>query len=438
VTSRWIDLTTNELRQLRQRADAYLEDCRKYHLPDGQIASVRYADTNRSQVVGYEDLDQSAAWTGFFLTGAAFRYTVTRDTKSLQDIRQALDGVETLLSVSGRPGYVARFAGRSEDPAYQKYYAKFGGADSGRPGFGRWAYTGTGNRASLVWLGNTSRDNYAGLNLGLITSWQLVRDQAIRGRIATNISVMLDRLIADQWRLNDGHSNTTFCTPLLAAAVLRAGASVEPRRYQALYEEKVREAMDVPVTGSCRFCDYGDATFAFANLMVLTRMETNQTRKLVFQDKCNQLWREAGDHLNPWFAAAYVSTFEARDSTARATLQGILFQYPPGPRWSVPMDHSERKDLIFVAANGQTWSKLALPLNYQPPAPFQWAQSPFSIKGGREGVVAYPGLDLVVPFWMGREGNMIPSEDAPPPAPPAPRVTPRRTNSPPAAVTPKK
>ncbi len=439
-TLRWTDLTTNELGVLRQKADAYLEDLRKYHLVGGLVASVRYTSTNRDEVVSYEGLEDSALQTGFLLTALSYRYAVTRESKNLQDIRTVLDGVESLLQASGRPGYVVRFVGRARDPAFVGFYRDFGGPDPTRSGLGSWAFPGTNQANPIVWLGNTTRDSYAALNLGLGTTFDLVRDIKIRERVTALTTLILGRLIEDRWIIDDGHGNRTFVTTMLATALLRTGATVNSRTYLSLYEDSARKLSDqfrpgdIPNPAVARYGDYRGGAMSFANMACLARLERmNKVRGLGFQEYCTLLWRDASTHLNPWCAAAYVSVFNSStDPIARATLQGVLTQYPSPPRWGAPGQIFATNELLYVTANESRWSRYALPLAFQTPAPFQWIDSPFRIPGKAEPLVAYPGIDLILPFWIGREAGVIPGEDEPPRATFQPRrstrVLPAATN----------
>ncbi len=441
-TARWAELGTNELADLRKRADAYMDELRDRHIVGGQIVSVRYTDTNRTAIDRYEALEDSAAWTGLALAMHAYRYAVTldnrelvRDNPSLPAIRSLLDGVETLLRASGRPGYLPRFAGRAKDEPYAKFFATYGGADETRPGFGKLAFPGATNAPGMVWLGGPSRDQYAAMNFGFVTVWQLARrDVRIRQRVATNVTLMLDRIEADGGRLDDGHGHVTFITPVRAAALLRTGATVNPDRFAKAYDQRARGFLDQTATGMVRYGDSRPGLFTAFNLLSLCRFETNQTRRLLYQDRLSQLWRDSGSQLNPLVAACYVGAFERapNDAYALATLQGVLSQFPDPPRWSEAHDNSTNAGMLTVEVGGVKWAKFALLPEHRPVAPFQWAQSAYVLSGGETAPVTHPGLDYLLAFWMGREAGVIPSEDALPPLAitPSARRSTTRTNSP--------
>ena len=73
---RWVDLTTNQLLELRKKAEAYDQRLRDRHLPGGMVVSLRFASTNSDEVVSYEALDHSAAWTGLYLAACSYRWAV--------------------------------------------------------------------------------------------------------------------------------------------------------------------------------------------------------------------------------------------------------------------------------------------------------------------------------------------------------------------------
>ena len=123
------------------------------------------------------------------------------------------------------------------------------------------------------------------------------------------------------------------------------------------------------------------------------------------------MWQQCGDHLNAWFAAAFVSATGAiSDAKARATVQGCLVDFPVPPRWDKSIDHSTRTDLRFEISSGTKWAKYSLPVAERVPSDFIWQRSPFQLKGGSDAALAYPGLDFLLPYWMARQCGLLSSD----------------------------
>ncbi|HTI68761.1 MAG TPA: hypothetical protein VMF06_02260 [Candidatus Limnocylindria bacterium] len=420
----WTDLSSNQLVELRIKAELADDIIRKAHLPGGLVASVRYADTNRTDPLAYENLDLSGAYTGLYLTASTFRYAVYREPTVLANVRAALEGIELLLRSSGRPGYLPRFAGLASEPAYKAFYSHWGGEDPSRPGFGKLAYRGESNVSAYVWLGGPSREVYAGINLGLASVFQIVREPKIRERMTNIVDQMMTRLIADKWRLDDGHGNLTFAPPLLTMALLRTAASVNPKKYATLYQAQIADMQTThggdlqPQPGLCLYCDYQDSVYLLANLMVLSRLEPDTSpAKLYFQDRLNQAYRASSYQLNPWLAASYVSIFEhaPNDVASRSVLQGLLYQFPI-PRWTTAGLRDTNAPIETQEANGSVWAKVPLQLNQRATAAFQWEVSPAVLAPGEDAWVAHPGIDFILPFWISRDANVIPDAESLAPA----------------------
>lgn len=423
---RWDLLGTNELGELRLKVEAYEAELRKSHLVGGLVVSLRYADTNRTQVISYEALEESAAWSGFYLANESMRYVVERKPATLEVVRQVLDGIERLIQSSGRPGYLPRFAGPAGDVAYQAVYSRYGGADPQRPGFGRLAFPGTNG---LVWLAGPSRESYSGLNLGLALTHHYVREVGIRQRVSNIVDRILRRIEQDGGVLNDGRGQLEFLTPQLHSALLRTGASVVGREWAARYEAVSQLFARQYLADSVgpvvpRFDDIRPFVFTTAELLTLNRLETNKMRKTMYQEGLSKLWRSGAPELNPWFAGAFISVDDLRqsdsktapfDSTAIAILQGVLRQYPAWPRWAASESLAVESAPALVEANGRLWSRASLPVFSRPVKAFQWTQS------GREWStnlvaepVVHPGLDLLLPYWLARNAGIILPEDLPP------------------------
>lgn len=413
-TGRWIDLTTNQLTAMRQRAEAYLADLPKHHLAGGLVVSARFADTNRSAVSRYEAAEDSAAWTGLLLSAHTFRYIVSRETNAFGDIRRSLDGIDRLLRVSGKPGYLARFSARADDPAYIPVYAEWGGADPARKGFGKLAFAGNSPYGKEVWLGGPDRNHYAAVNFGLMTVYQLIRDQTIRSQVSNSVMLMISRLQKDDWRIDDGYGNRTFVSPLLRAALLRGAATIDPAHYYPEFEKQAEQYLRLPPPALLQYSDYAPNVFTVASLSLLSRLELSEpTRKLQFEERLTEVMRQTESHLNPFLVACFVESFRKPtiSSGIIVTLQGVMYEFPDPPRWARPVDQTQDRDLTVIEANGEKWSKFAVQMVQRPPAPFQWADSPYRLKGGQGSLVSHPGVDYLTAYWMGREREVIPSED---------------------------
>jgi hypothetical protein len=166
LSGRWIEAGTNELVALRLKAEAHLAEIQKRHLVGGLVVSTRWSDTNRAKATAYENLEESAGLTGHYLNGLAYWFSVELRPQALDRIRESLTGLETLLAVSGRPGYLPAFAAPASDPAFKAVYSGLGGPDPARPGWGRLAHPGSGSFSNHVWIGGASRENLFHMLIG--------------------------------------------------------------------------------------------------------------------------------------------------------------------------------------------------------------------------------------------------------------------------------
>lgn len=423
---RWETLGTNELAELRLKVDRYESALRKDHLVGGLVVSLRYADAQRSRVVAYEALEDSVAWTGFHLGSQAIRYAVERRPATLEAVREVLGGIERLIQSTGRSGGVPRFAGPAGDPAYQAVYSRFGGPDPQRPGFGRLAFPGTNG---LVWLAGPSRDAYSGLNLGLALTHKFIREPGIQARVSNIIDQVMTRIDQDGGRLDDGRAPAEFLPPILRAACLRTAASAVGRSWPAKYEKvaellSAQDMVDEVGLALPRHDDVRPFVFATADLFALNRLETNRTRKLMYQEMLSKIWRSSIPELNPWIAGAAANVDDLRpmetkaalaETMERTILQGVLYAYPAWPRTAVPQAMPSGRPAAWIEANGHSWARHPLPVYARPVQPFQWVQAGRSLAAqAPDPTLVHPGVDLMLPYWLARNAGVILPEDLPP------------------------
>src|SRR5512132_67499 len=71
------------------------------HLPYGTIIDPMYAAPDSDQIVNYTRCGDSAIWTGHYLAAESYRYAVTKSPDALAAVRNAIQGINMLLNVTG-------------------------------------------------------------------------------------------------------------------------------------------------------------------------------------------------------------------------------------------------------------------------------------------------------------------------------------------------
>src|SRR6185436_18723103 len=125
-----------------------------------------------SQIIGYTRCGDSALWTGHYLAAEAFRYQLTRAPQALANVKNAIAGIQSLVDVTGTD-LLARCLVPVNSPFAAGIQREE--ADNG-------IYTNT--HASAIWVGNTSRDEYAGVMFGLGVAYDMVNDPAVQTSIS--------------------------------------------------------------------------------------------------------------------------------------------------------------------------------------------------------------------------------------------------------------
>jgi hypothetical protein len=160
-------------------------------------------------------------WTGHYLAALALRQNVEHSEETLGEIVDVLDRLDALISMTGHEGYVPRYAGPADDPAYARYYSQYGrGPSLFRPGLGTRAYHCVAPYEDLVWLGNSSRDTYDGVHFGLAAAWVYVDDEEVRANVKSLVIRIGRRLEADRLFVCDGRGHVTGDDDATATATL--------------------------------------------------------------------------------------------------------------------------------------------------------------------------------------------------------------------------
>ena len=94
------------------------------------------------------------------------------------------------------------------------------------------------------------------------------------------------------------------------------------------------------------------------------------------------------------------------DTAARAVVQGMLLDFPEPPRLEHAVDSRKEPGIEML---NDDYAKEALLTHERVVRDFIWQRSPCLAHGGANLPLEYPGLDLILPYWMGLVAEAIPA-----------------------------
>jgi hypothetical protein len=382
-------------------ADAISANIRALHMPYGTLADPGFASDNT--VVSYNRTGDGAIWTGHYLAAESYRYAVTQTADALEAVRKALNGVQSLVDVTSPldPDVLAR----SWVPQSSPYLGKIT-TDEGHNGMYATVYNGE----PVYWIGNTSRDQYAGIFFGLAVAYDFVPDDAVRAQAAALVTRLLDYLIAHAWNVQmpDGSYSTTFLgRPDQQLALLQIGRHVNPAKYTAVYTAFATANAPLvvaPVRAECSdtYGSYYKFNLDYATFFDLVRLEPAISPYRVFYTTAySQLRQCTAKHQNAHFNMidrALRGANGHRDADTRNFL-GLWLQRS---RRDYFTDVSDR-----YPACGTNKACGIVAVNDRPNTDFLWQRSPQLLYGGGDGSIETAGIDYLLPYWMGRYYGVI-------------------------------
>ncbi len=444
---------------------------RTFHLPFDTIVDTIFFPNGT--VKSYGGMGDSPIWTGYFLASEAFRYAVTRNQSALHQLKRAVLGLQRLITISGEPGYLVRFA----LPRNTTYMAD-----------PRWTgFWGDSRLFNVIYQGEnwsyidkTSRDQNIGIMFGFGIVYDLLKDdpspeaKEICEIVKTSVELVLDYFIRVNWivvdvegksRMGADFKSGLFFTGLGTVhilAFLKVGELVNPEKYGPLYCEyaiqrgwadQTYEMNDMNVNWQYYAFNLNHATF-----FTLLRLERDPKLKAIYQKAYEQsLWRLVKYHRNAYFNLIYLivndrfdvnATYQDGDITLfpwNDTLDALQrYSDAPRRRWTIknsnrtiihPITHENvsivdpksiawaetygitNLDFIFEPVgfslseefNLREHALYALPVDERPVSDFQWQRSPFELDTTGDGSWESPALCYTLVYWMARYYDFLPS-----------------------------
>src|SRR5213594_259034 len=375
------------------------------HMPYGTVldpvfASSDPASPGYSEVRGYARAGDSAIWTGHYLAAEAFRYQVTRSSDALANAWKALEGIHSLLDVTG-----SDVLARCLIPVNSPYAAGIQQEEAGNG-----IYYNTLGGQPYFWIGNTSRDQYSGVVFGLSVAYDMIDDLNARGLIQQDLTRILNYLLAHNWNvvMPDGKVSTTFAfRPDQELSFLQAGRKVNPLRFTltyAIYRSVYASFVPVPVFYDSQddHGHYFKFNLDYINLYDLIRLEEDSSPyKTVYMNAYDMLRARTQTHGNAHFNMidrALKGSNTARDNETISLLNLWLLR----PRRDYWVDLRGK-----YPACGTDRSCIPIAVNERVNTDFLWQRSPFLLFGGGAGLIETAAIDYILPYWMARSYGLL-------------------------------
>jgi uncharacterized protein (TIGR03437 family) len=368
---------------------AILATIRARHLPFGTVLDPVFASADSDQIASYRRCGDSAIWTGHYLAAEAFRYKVTRAADALDNVKKAIVGIKTLQDVTG-----TNLLARCAVPVNSLYAASIQGEEASNGIY-------TNASAGLIWVGNTSRDQYSGVMFGLGVAYDMVDDPDVRSAIKDRVTLLVDFLRGHNWSvvMPDGKVSTTFLgrgDQMLS--FLQVGRHVNPDRFSTVYDVDrvlLSGEMLAPIGLEVTSDDsYFKFNLDYINLYNLIRLESSSV-KTIYEKAYDILRNHTAGHQNAFFNMidrGLKSPDPARDAETLALLNAWLQR----PRRGTYVDlHG-----AVPVCGDQACQPVPVPL--RPVTDFLWQRNPFNLAGGELPTVESAGIDYILPYWMAR------------------------------------
>ena len=388
------------LRAAEVDAFAISHNIQQVHMPYGTVldpvfASADPASPGYSEIVGYARAGDSAIWTGHYLAAEAFRYHVTRSPEAFDNAWRTLQGIRSLLDVTG-----SDVLARCLVPADSPYAVAIQQQEAGHGIY----YTTMGGR-EYFWIGNTSRDQYSGVMFGLGVAYDLIDDAQVRDFVRRDVTRILDYLLRHGWNVTmpDGRISTTFVLrPDQQLSFLQIGRRVDPQRFgliYAAYRAALAPWAIVPVLYDNRddHEHYFKFNLNYINFYSLIHLEaeTSPFRRAYFA-AYDQLRQRTGRHGNAHFNMVD-RALKGQDAARDAETIELLDLWLQRPRRDYWVDLQGR-----YAACGANRACMPIPVNERPNTDFLWQRTPFQLYGGGIGTIETAAIDYILPYWMAR------------------------------------
>jgi uncharacterized protein (TIGR03437 family) len=354
-------------------------------LPFGTILEPIYASSTSNQIVDYTDCGDSALWTGAYLAAEAFRYKVTQSADALNNVRGALAGLKALTDVTGN-NRLARCMAMANSP----YAASIASQEASNT---------INQNPPWIWVDNTSRDEVVGAFFGLGAAFDLVNDSTVQSDISALATRLIGFISGHEWTPNNDLGNTFVLRPEELQMLIVVARHVNPgiKVSGPLLVPPIDVGAEFDVASNSSYFKFNLDDMTFYNLV---RLNNDSSYLHAYQIVRNY----TASHQNAFFDMID-RALQGPNSTRDAEAGMLLDQWLSRPVRDPFVDLTNTVSVCGTEA----CNPVLVPL--RPPTDFLWQRDPFQLTGGGSSTVESPGIDYILPYWMGRYYGVI-SPDA--------------------------
>jgi hypothetical protein len=380
-------------------------------MPFGVVVPAEYDQPGwgNGSVVYFHDYGDAPCWTGHYVMGESMRYDLTASAHAEAGVLRALAGLRDCLEVTAPgDGWLSRSAIPLSHP------------EAARVGFGD--YLGVVNGVPSCGIGDISRDQYQGTLLGCVHAYERV--PSARPLAREVVSRMLDFCERSDWNVFTGPGSTTLSrsSPMPQSgafvwAFLQGGALVDPARYSAQRDRHAAITSILWFDGWASSREVHEEYYKFSlghdNVSILSSIETDPAR---YRDviKRTEIDRDViGHHDNAWFDAVYGAAVPSQAAGMGARVRAFLERWTLRGRRGFYTDLTSDPAIPKVVYDSPMLTQRPIlaaaqpiPIEKRVNGDFLWQQRPFELTGGNPPTKQYPGIDLILPYWLARAYGM--------------------------------
>ncbi|HUT53710.1 MAG TPA: hypothetical protein VM658_09980 [bacterium] len=408
---------------LLEKALAYDEHYQAYHSPGlGGAVEVQFTDDSLTVAKRYTGIGDSTVHTGAYLAAEAFRYAATHDPEAKANALRAASALHHHLRITGKPGFIARYAGPAEPPFLASRESCLD-----KP---RCHLVDGGTYGGHFWLGDTSRDQYDGWFFGNGIAYSLIDDPALRAMIRADVKEVIDALFATGWHIMDvdglmtGAGSVAFNPAFQMGWEAVAMEAINEPKYRDRYRRDADALLPLVAASFLEIpghhcSQYYAVMFFHRTAYNIARLDPSPTRRRLFALDFKELVRpftRGAD--NVFFDYVYMAVAHDPDPAVIRRGREALALFPEPPNRRICREPPPEREcalcaLLSAMGRGEPSAVKPYPIEQQCSTDFLWQRSPYVMHCCARTDLAhvYPGIDFMLAYWMGRYHGFIDSND---------------------------